>query len=60
MNTDILLNPLPGRSGRVTDATMPKIPSADLFQSQQEAVIRHDGREYRLCITCRRKLVLNK
>ena len=40
--------------------TAPVVPAAELFRGKREIVIEHDGARYRLRITRRNRLILQK
>jgi hemin uptake protein HemP len=39
---------------------LPRIPLADILKGQREAVIEHEGQDYRLRLTASGKLILTK
>jgi hemin uptake protein HemP len=51
--------PPPQRPPQPAD-TVPVVPAEELFRGRREIVIEHEGARYRLRITRRNKLILQK
>lgn len=47
--------PTPERAGR-----LPRLKVSDLLEGEREAILEHDGQDYRLRITANGKLILTK
>lgn len=49
-----------GQTSSQASKSAPRIPLADLLRGHREAIIDHDGNEYRLRLTSAGKLILTK